>query len=79
MTVDEPVESEAASETKDEDVDGQVEEEKVEPKTKKVEKTTWDWEKVNIKPIWMRKSGDVEPEEYNEFYKSITKVIIICV
>lgn len=40
-----------------------------------MEKTIWDWEKVNnVKPIWMRKSGDVEPDEYDEFYKSITKV-----
>lgn len=44
---------------------------------KKVEKVTWDWQKVNnVKPIWMRKSSDVEPEEYEEFYKSITKVCI---
>ncbi|VDD85347.1 unnamed protein product [Enterobius vermicularis] len=55
----------------EEDEDGKVEEEK---KVKKVEKTIWDWEKVNnVKPIWMRKSGDVEPDEYDEFYKSITK------
>ncbi|CAJ0930776.1 unnamed protein product, partial [Mesorhabditis belari] len=66
-TVEEPVEEE----TKE---DGAVEEEKEEKKTKKVEKTTWDWEKVNtVKPIWMRKSSQVEDEEYNEFYKSVTK------
>ncbi|VDM42346.1 unnamed protein product [Toxocara canis] len=71
-TVEEPVEEEPA-EKKTEEEDGKVEEEK-EKKTKKVEKTTWDWEKVNnVKPIWMRKSGEVEPEEYDEFYKSITK------
>lgn len=68
--VDEPVEEEL----KEAKEDGTVEEEKEEKKTKKVEKTTWDWERVNnVKPIWMRKPSQVEPEEYDEFYKSITK------
>lgn len=67
--VEEPVEEEAASTE-----DGAVEEEKEEKKTKKVEKTTWDWEKVNnVKPIWMRKPNQVEEDEYKQFYKSITK------
>lgn len=63
-------ETEDASEANE---DGVVEEEK-EKKTKKVEKTTWDWVKVNnVKPIWMRKPNQVEQEEYDDFYKSITK------
>ncbi|EYC44140.1 hypothetical protein Y032_0471g2056 [Ancylostoma ceylanicum] len=67
--VEEPVEEEPKAKE-----DGAVEEEKEEKKTKKVEKTTWDWERVNnVKPIWMRKPSQVEPEEYEEFYKSITK------
>lgn len=62
--VDEPVEDDEApvdekpTEDKTEDEDGKVEEEKEEdkPKTKKIEKTTWDWERLNdSKPIWMRK------------------------
>ncbi|VDL82173.1 unnamed protein product, partial [Nippostrongylus brasiliensis] len=54
--------------------DGAVEEEKEEKKTKEVEKTVWDWDRVNnVKPIWMRKPSQVEAEEYDEFYKSITK------
>jgi heat shock protein beta len=66
-TVEEPQETEEKSE------DGAVEEEK-EPKTKSVEKTVWDWEKINsVKPIWMRKPNEVTEDEYNEFYKSITK------
>ncbi|KAK0398151.1 hypothetical protein QR680_002448 [Steinernema hermaphroditum] len=71
-TVEEPIE-EAAAESAAED--GQVEEEKEEkPKTKKVEKTVWDWERVNnVKPIWMRKASEVEDDEYDQFYKSITK------
>ncbi|KAK6110286.1 Endoplasmin [Brugia pahangi] len=74
-TVDESIEEvEKVNDEKTEDADGKVEEDKIEQKTKKVEKTTWDWEKINnIKPIWMRKNDDVEAEEYTEFYKSITK------
>ena len=36
-------------------------EEEKKPKTKKVEKTTWDWELCNsAKPIWTRKPDDIE-------------------
>ena len=71
-TVEEPVEE--AEETKTEE-DGAVEEEKEEkPKTKSVEKTVWDWERINsVKPIWMRKPNEVTDDEYMEFYKSVTK------
>merc|ERR1712106_338148 len=49
-------------------------EEDEEPKTKKVDKTTWDWELCNeAKPIWTRKPDEIEQGEYDEFYKSITK------
>jgi len=88
-TVDEPIDDdeeavdeekkEDVDETKDEDEDAAVEEEKEDtdekkPKTKKVDKTTWDWELCNeSKPIWTRKPADIEEAEYDEFYKSITK------
>merc|ERR1719290_175632 len=85
QTVEEPIEEdeeEAAEEPeqkkKDEEEDAAVEEDKEEeekkPKTKKVDKTTWDWELCNeSKPIWTRKPADIEDGEYDEFYKSITK------
>ena len=88
-TVEEPIEEEdeevkededevKEDEVKDEDEEGAVEEEKEEeekkPKTKKVDKTTWDWELCNqSKPIWTRKPEQIEEGEYEEFYKAITK------
>merc|ERR1712223_754895 len=87
-TVEEPIEEEEEEEDKtedeveetpkDEDEEGTVEEDKEEeekkPKTKKVEKTTWDWELCNsAKPIWTRKPDNIEQTKYDEFYKSITK------
>merc|ERR1719495_1984442 len=83
-TVEEPIEEdeqegdaeEKPEKTEDDEDEGTVEEEKEEkaPKTKKVDKTTWDWELCNeSKPIWTRKPADIEEGEYDEFYKSITK------
>merc|ERR1712142_708915 len=84
-TVEEPIDDEddeAAKEeetpTEDQDEEGKVEDDTEDadekPKTKKVDKTTWDWELCNqSKPIWTRKPTEIEEEEYDEFYKSITK------
>merc|ERR1711977_183311 len=56
-------------ETKDDEDDKEDEEEK---KPKK--KTVYEWEQVNTqKAIWLRAKEDVTEEEYNEFYKSISK------
>uniref|UniRef100_A0A8D2MAC5 Endoplasmin n=1 Tax=Zonotrichia albicollis TaxID=44394 RepID=A0A8D2MAC5_ZONAL len=76
-TVEEPIEEEEAKEKEEEtDDEAAVEEEEEEkkPKTKKVEKTVWDWELMNdIKPIWQRPSKEVEEDEYKAFYKTFSK------
>merc|ERR1711970_136039 len=57
-------------ETKDDDEEEKEEEEKKAPK----KKTVFEWEQVNTqKAIWLRAKEDVTEEEYNEFYKSISK------
>nr|XP_033807636.1 endoplasmin [Geotrypetes seraphini] len=76
-TVEEPIDEEDEEKEKEEtDEEAAVEEEEEEkkPKTKKVEKTVWDWELMNdIKPIWQRPSKEVEENEYKAFYKSFSK------
>merc|ERR1712139_148530 len=57
-------------EVKDEDEDKDSEEEEKKPK----KKTVFEWEQVNTqKAIWLRAKEDVTEEEYNEFYKAVSK------
>merc|ERR1712050_349118 len=56
-------------ETKEDDEEKEEEEEK-----KPTKKTVYEWEQVNTqKAIWLRAKEEVTEEEYNEFYKSISK------
>merc|ERR1712072_619187 len=58
-------------ETKD---DEEKEEEEEEEKKKPKKKTVFEWEQVNTqKAIWLRAKEDVTEEEYNEFYKTVSK------
>merc|ERR1711920_1213220 len=62
-------------EEKKDDVETKDEEEKEDEKKKApTKKTVFEWEQVNTqKAIWLRAKEDVSEEEYNEFYKSISK------
>merc|ERR1719446_883492 len=56
-------------ETKD-DEEKEEEEEEIAP----TKKTVYEWEQVNTqKAIWLRAKEEVTEEEYNEFYKTISK------
>merc|ERR1712048_545018 len=56
-------------ETSDDEAEEEEEEEK-----KPSKKTVYEWEQVNTqKAIWLRAKEDVTEEEYNEFYKGISK------
>jgi len=57
-------------ETKEDEEKEEEEEEDKKPK----KKTVYEWEQVNTqKAIWLRAKEDVTEEEYNEFYKGISK------
>merc|ERR1712093_728146 len=62
-------------EEKKDDVETKDDDEKEEEEEKKPKKkTVFEWEQVNTqKAIWLRAKEDVTEEEYNEFYKGISK------
>merc|ERR1719361_1553160 len=67
---DDKEEEEEKDDVETKDDDEKEEEEKKAPK----KKTVFEWEQVNTqKAIWLRSKEDVTEEEYNEFYKSISK------
>lgn len=44
------------------------------PTTKSVKEDIWDWELLNdVKPLWTRSKDDISEEEYQDFYKALTK------
>jgi len=61
----------------DDDVEVKDEEKKEEekkPKTKTVSKEVWEWKQVNEnKALWTRPPSQVSKDEYEAFYKSLTK------
>merc|ERR1712216_339607 len=76
VKVKKEVESDAEEddETKDEVETQDGEEKDEEEKKAPTKKTVYEWEQVNTqKAIWLRAKEDVTEEEYNEFYKSISK------
>merc|ERR1712014_355617 len=68
-------EVDADTEEDDDDDDKDDDEEKDEEEKKApTKKTVYEWEQVNTqKAIWLRAKEDVTEEEYNEFYKGISK------
>merc|ERR1712160_194734 len=61
-------------EEKKDDVETKDDDEKEEEEKAPTKKTVFEWEQVNTqKAIWLRSKEDVTEEEYNEFYKSISK------
>eukprot|EP00924_Labyrinthula_sp_SR-Ha-C_P004765 snap_masked-scaffold_1-processed-gene-11.16-mRNA-1 protein AED:0.05 eAED:0.05 QI:0/-1/0/1/-1/1/1/0/727 len=64
---------EDVSDEKEEDKKEEGEDGEKKKKTKKVKEVTNEWEILNKqKPIWMRKTDEVNQEEYAAFYKSLS-------
>merc|ERR1719405_382143 len=73
---DEDEDDDKDDEEEKDDVEAKDDEEKEETEEKKAptKKTVYEWEQVNTqKAIWLRAKEDVTEDEYNEFYKGISK------
>ena len=58
----------------DEGEDDPEGDEEKEPEMKTITKQVWEWETINdIKAIWTRSKDEITEDEYNSFYKTITK------
>merc|ERR1712216_203354 len=78
VKVKKEVDAEAEEDDDDDKEDEDEEKDDVETKDdeekKPKKKTVYEWEQVNTqKAIWLRAKEDVTEEEYNEFYKGISK------
>ena len=79
VTKEVPVEEEEEEKKEDEEKkdDVEVTEEKKEekkPKTKTVKENVWDWVLVNDnKAIWLRNKDQIDEQEYDKFYKALTR------
>jgi len=74
---DDEVKEETTEDKKDDvDVkeDDEEKDEEEKPKTKTVQETVWENEVINSnKAIWVRSKDDISEEEYQKFYKAISK------
>lgn len=72
--VDDVEETEDGLDITDEGEEENASDEEKEVKMKTITKQVWEWETLNeIKAIWTREKTEIEPEEYDNFYKTITK------
>lgn len=61
-------------EVKDDVKEEKSEEKKKEKKTRTVTEWKWEWELINEnKPLWLREKKEITKEEYQKFYKALTK------
>jgi HSP90 family molecular chaperone len=74
-----PVEKEEEEKGEEDDVEVSDEEEEGEPETKTVTEKVKDWKRVNeAKALWTRAPKDISQEEYDDFFKTLTKVLAQC-
>lgn len=67
-------ESTKTESTEDLEVTDEKKEEKKEKKKRTVTEWRYEWELINEnKPLWLREKKEITKEEYNKFYKALTK------